>query len=76
MPLAFETSPKKIFFKHTHFYSGIRDYSHLPRNIKDLSYDAKRFKRVLKRFFFKHTHFYSLEEYFNLKFDLNFNSQL
>jgi len=64
----------KVFQRGT-FYSGIRAYNHLPRNIKDLSYDTKRFQRVLKTFFQTHL-FYSLEEYFNLKFDLNFNSQL
>ena len=40
----------KVFQRGT-FYSGIRAYSHLPRNIKDLSYDVKRFKRVLKTLF-------------------------
>ena len=64
----------KVFQRGT-FYSGIRAHSHLPRNIKDLSYDAKRFKRVLKTFFQTHS-FYSLEYDFNLKFDLNFSSQL
>jgi len=64
----------KVFQRGT-FYSGIIAYNHLPRNTKDLSYDVKRFKWVLKRFFQTHS-FYSLEEYFNLKFDLNFNSQL
>jgi len=64
----------KVFQRGT-FYSGIRAYNHLPKNTKDLSYDVKHFKRVLKRFFQIHS-FYSLEEYFNLQFHLNFNSQL
>jgi hypothetical protein len=38
--------------------------THLPINIKELSYDVKRFKPVLKTFF-QINSFYSLEEYFN-----------
>jgi hypothetical protein len=64
----------KVFQRGT-FYSGIKAYNHLPKNIKDLWYDVKRFNRVLKTFFLTHS-FYSLEEYFNLKLDLNLNSQL
>jgi len=54
----------KVFQQGT-FYSGIRAYNHLPKNIKDLLYDVKRFKKVLKAFFPTHS-FYSLDEYFNL----------
>jgi hypothetical protein len=69
------SSAKLKVFQRGTFYSGIRAYNHLLKNMKDLSYDVKHFKRVLKTFFQTHS-FYSLEEYFNLKFDLNFNSQL
>jgi len=55
------------------FYSGIKAYNHLPNNIKDLAYDVKPFKRVLKAFFITHS-FYLLAEYFNQKFDENVNS--
>jgi len=64
----------KVFQQGT-FYSGIRAYNHLPKNIKDLLYDTKRFKKVLKAFFLTHS-FYSLDEYFNSKFDAKVNSQL
>jgi hypothetical protein len=47
----------------------IKAYNHLPINIKELSYDVKRFKLALKTFFQTNS-FYSLEEYFN------FNPQL
>jgi len=40
----------KVFQRGT-FYPGIRAYNHLPKNIKDLLYDVKRFTRVLKTFF-------------------------
>jgi hypothetical protein len=39
----------KVFQRGT-FYSGIRAYNHLPKNM-DLSYDVKHFKGVLKTFF-------------------------
>jgi hypothetical protein len=68
-------SAKLKVFQRGNFYSGIAAYNHLPKNKNDLSYDVKRFKQVLKTFFQTHS-FYSLEEYLNLKFDLNFNSQL
>ena len=53
---------------HT-YISGIKAYNHLPINIKELSYDVKRFKPALKTFF-QINSFYSLEEYFS------FNPQL
>jgi hypothetical protein len=31
-------------FQRGAFYSGIRAYNHLPKNIKDLSYEVKHFK--------------------------------
>jgi hypothetical protein len=48
-------SAKLKLFQRGTFYSGIRAYNHLPKNIKDLSYDVKRFKRFIKTFF--QTHF-------------------
>jgi hypothetical protein len=66
--LHFPPTRLKVFQQGT-FHSGIRAYNHLPKNIKDLLYDVKRFKRVLKTFF-------SLEEYFDSKFDMNADLQL
>ena len=57
------TAKLKVFQQGT-FYSGIRAYNHLRENIKDLSCDVKRFKRVLKAFFQMHS-FHSLDEYFS-----------
>ena len=62
----------KVFQRGT-FYSRIRAYNNLPKNIKDLSHNVKHFKRVLKAFFQTHS-FYWLEEYFDPK--LNWNSML
>ena len=62
----------KVFQRET-FYSGIRAYNNLPKNIKYLSHNVKRFKPVLKAFIQTHS-FYSLEEYFDPK--LNRNSTL
>ena len=64
----------KVFQQGT-FYSGIRAYNHLPKNTKDLLYDVKRFKKVLKAFFLTHS-FYSLDGYFNSKFDVKVHSKL
>jgi len=64
----------KVFQQGT-FYLGIRAYNHLPKNIKDLLYDVKCFKKVLKAFFLTNS-FYSLDKYFNSKFDVKVNSQL
>jgi hypothetical protein len=51
-------------FQRGVYFSGIKAYNHLPINIKELSYDVKRFKPALKTFF-QINSFYSLEEYFN-----------
>jgi hypothetical protein len=56
-------SAQSKLFQKVIFYSGIKTYNHLPLTIKELSYDVKRFKRVLKRFIQSNS-FYSLEEYF------------
>jgi len=71
--LHFPSAKMKVFQQGT-FYSGIRAYNNLPKNIKDLSHNVKHFKRVLKAFFQMHS-FYSLEEYFNLKSNLNSMAQ-
>jgi len=52
------------------YFSGIKAYNHLPINIKELSYDVKRFKPALKTFF-QINSFYSLEEYFNFNPTVN-----
>jgi biopolymer transport protein ExbB/TolQ len=39
-----------LFQKGT-FYSGSRIFNHLPSNIKDLLYNEKQFKSVLKKYF-------------------------
>jgi hypothetical protein len=57
------SAQSKLFQKGV-FYSGIKTCSHLLLTIKELSYDVKRFKWVLKRLI-KSNSFYSLEEYFN-----------
>ena len=69
------------------YYSGIKIFSHLPQNIKSLSWNVKKFKLALKRFLLMGS-FYTLE-YFDwisrsnlgsftytlYKFCLNFYSQ-
>jgi hypothetical protein len=57
------SAQSKLFQKGV-FYSGIKTYNHLPLTIKELSYDVKRFRWVLKRFIQSNS-FYSLEEYFD-----------
>jgi hypothetical protein len=47
------------------FYSAIKTYNHLPKNIKELSYDVKQFRLALKRFIISNS-IYSLEEYFDI----------
>jgi hypothetical protein len=41
---------------------GIVIFSHLPRDIRELSYDVKKFKSVIKKFLLKES-FYSINEY-------------
>jgi hypothetical protein len=43
--------------------SGSKVFNQLPKNIKSLSHDLKRFKSVLKGFLTERT-FYSLEEFY------------
>jgi hypothetical protein len=51
-----------IFQKGT-YYMGIKIFNSLPSEIKDLIYDFKQLKRVLKNFIYLNS-FYTLEEYF------------
>jgi hypothetical protein len=41
---------------------GIEIFNHLPRDIKELLYDVKKFRLVTKNFFLKES-FYSVKEY-------------
>jgi thiamine pyrophosphokinase len=42
------------------YYSGIKIFNHLPQNIKNLSWNVKKFKLALKRFLLMGS-FYTLE---------------
>ena len=44
------------------YYSGIRVFNHLPQNIKNLSWDVKKFKSAVNKFLLVGS-FYTLEEY-------------
>jgi hypothetical protein len=46
------------------YYSGIKIFSHLPQNIKNVSWNVKKFKLALKRFLLMGS-FHSLDEYFD-----------
>jgi hypothetical protein len=46
------------------YYSGIKIFSHLPQNIKILSWNVQKFKLALKRFLLMGS-FYTLDEYFD-----------
>ena len=48
------------------YYSGIKIYNHLPKELKQLSNNQKSFERSLKRFLHANS-FYALNEYFNYK---------
>jgi hypothetical protein len=41
---------------------GIEIFNHLPCDIRELSYDVKKFKLVTKNFFLRES-FYSVKEY-------------
>jgi thiamine pyrophosphokinase len=43
------------------YYSGIKIFSHLPQNIKNLSWNVKKFKLALKKFLLMGS-FYTLDE--------------
>jgi len=57
-------SEQSTLFQKGVFYSGTKTYNHLPLTIKELSYDVKRFRIVLKRYIQSNS-FYSLDEYFD-----------
>lgn len=48
------------------YYSGIKIYNHLPKELKQLSNNHKSFELALKRFLHANS-FYILNEYFNYK---------
>jgi hypothetical protein len=50
-------------FQKGTFYTGIKIFNSLPSEIKDLIYDIKQFKRVLKNVL-RLNSFYTFEEYF------------
>jgi len=51
-------------YKKGVYYSGIKIFNYLPQNIKNLSWNVKKFKLTLKRFLLVGS-FYTLEEYFD-----------
>ena len=51
-------------FQRGVLFSGAKAYNHLPRRLKELSHNVKRFKPAL-RTFFQINSFYSIQEYFN-----------
>jgi len=46
------------------YYTGIKVFSCLPSQMKDLSHNRNQFKRALKNFLYSHS-FYTLDEYFS-----------
>jgi hypothetical protein len=44
------------------YYMGTVIFKHLPRDIRELSYDVKKFKSVIKNFLLKES-FYLINEY-------------
>jgi hypothetical protein len=50
---------------------GINVYNNLPRNIKDESYNPRKFKTYLLHFLHAH-YFYSIEEYFQYKISASY----
>jgi hypothetical protein len=46
------------------YYVGIKMFNNLPNDIKKFSYNAKKFKGVLRQFLTTHS-VYSVEEYVN-----------
>jgi len=51
------------YIKGVH-YSGIKIFNHLPQNIKNLSWNVKKFKLALNSFLLRGS-FYTLDEYFD-----------
>jgi len=57
-------SIKLTKYKKGVYYSRIKIFNHLPQNIKNLSWNVKKFKLALKRFLLMGS-FYKLDEYFD-----------
>jgi hypothetical protein len=51
-------------YKKGPYYSGIKNFNHLPDNIKKLSNDMVLFRSALKGFLYENS-FYSIQEFFN-----------
>jgi hypothetical protein len=51
-------------YKNGTYYTGIKVFTYLPTNIKDLSHNVNQFRLALKEFLHLRS-FYTLEEYFN-----------
>ena len=51
------------------YITGIKVFNHLPRNLKTLVHDTRKFKCSVKRFLYQHS-FYSMEEYYDCKEEL------
>jgi hypothetical protein len=49
------------------YYSAIKIFNYLPRELKELANDQRVFKAALKRFLHANS-FYSLEEYFSYQY--------
>jgi len=59
--LHFPVSNLSVYQKET-YYTGIKVFSCLPSQIKDLSHNRNQFKHALKNFLYIHS-FYTLDEY-------------
>jgi hypothetical protein len=53
-------------FKKGVWYSGTKDYNHIPPTLKQLSHDVFKSKTTLKRFLLADA-FYTLDEYYSWK---------
>ena len=56
-------SIKLTKYKKGVYYSENKIFNHLPQNIKNFSWNVKKYKLALKRFLLMGT-FYTLDEYF------------
>jgi hypothetical protein len=57
-----QTNP--TIYQRSPYYFGIKLFSHLPLNIKELARDTKQFSKALNAFLHS-KFFYTLDEYFN-----------
>jgi hypothetical protein len=53
------------YFRKEFSYSGIKTYNHLPKTVKELSHDVKKFRLALKRFIISNS-LYCMEEYIDI----------